>query len=116
MVKDLNETLFRESIFDLAKGDNATLLVKDNTIIEFWATWCPHCQRMIPIYEEISKIFPDIDCYRMEAEKYPDVAEQFGVESYPTFIFIKSYGEMEKYVGEMSVDTFSKMIGDVFTK
>ena len=98
MVKDLNETLFRESIFDLAKGDNATLLVKNNTIIEFWATWCPHCQRMIPIYEEISKIFPDTDCYRMEAEKYPDVAEPFGMESSPTVTFVISFGRVARVV------------------
>lgn len=116
MVKNLDDNLFREKIFDFKLGDDAKLLVKNNTIIEFWATWCTHCHMMIPIYEEISKLYPDIDCYRIEVERYPELAKLFEVESYPTFIFIKSYGEMEKHSGEILPDVFSDMIGRIFTK
>ena len=98
MVKDMDTSLFEEKILDLNQGQAARLLVKENTIIEFWVTWCPHCKAMKVPYEHISEMFPDIDCYRIEMEEYPNLANVFEVESFPTFVFINKNGDVEKWV------------------
>ena len=42
MIHDLNEELFKKKICDDDQGEDAPLLIKDHTIIEFWVTWCTH--------------------------------------------------------------------------
>ena len=108
MVQDLNERQFRDVIFDYKAGDNAPLLVKNNTIVEFWVTWCPHCQAMAPRYSRMSEKHPDVDCYRVEMEEHPAVAEVFEVESFPTFVFINKNGEMKKWVGELAYEEIGR--------
>lgn len=101
MVQDLNDALFREKIFDYEKGDDAPLLIKKDTILEFWVTWCPHCQAMIPRFEKLSEQEPDLYCCRVEMEQHPELAKLFEVDGFPTFIFINTDGKMQKWVGEL---------------
>lgn len=114
MVHDMDEKLFRAKIFDYEKGDDAPLLIKEPTIIEFWVTWCPHCQAMIPRYEKVSEMFPQVTCYRIEMEQHPELAKLFGVDSFPTFIFMSPDGKMEKWVGEVPVEELASMATKAF--
>lgn len=114
MVKELNEQLFRELIFDYKAGDDAPLLIKNNTIVEFYASWCPHCQAMMPRYEKVSTEFPDIQCTRVEIEQHPDIARVFEVESFPTFVFIGTDGKMEKWVGELQTEELASLVKKAF--
>ena len=114
MVENLNDSLFKEKIFDYQEGDNAPLHIKKNTIIEYWVTWCPHCQAMIPRYEKLSELFPQVDCYRVELEQFPELAKPFAVESFPTFIFISPDGNMQKWVGEVPLEQLEAMVKDNF--
>ncbi|MGL4293499.1 MAG: thioredoxin family protein [Bacteroidales bacterium] len=116
MVHDLNEKLFQQKIFDYEKGDNAPLLIKNNTILEFWVTWCPHCHAMIPRFEKVSEMYPSVDCYRVEMEQHPDLANIFDVENFPTFIFMSTDGKMEKWVGELPVEELSELVTKAFGK
>lgn len=114
MVQDLNERLFKETIFDYKAGENAPLLLKNNAIIEFWVTWCPHCQAMIPRYNRISEKYANIACYRVEMEQHPSIAELFNIESFPTFIFINTNGQMKKWVGELTYDDLAELVKEAF--
>lgn len=114
MVQDLDEVLFRKEIFDYEKGDDAPLLIKKPTVIEFWATWCPHCQAMIPRYEKVSEMYPDISCKRVEMEQHPNIADQFNIESFPSFVFIAEDGKMKKWVGEVPTDELADLVKEAF--
>ena len=116
MVHDWNEDLFREKIFDYTLGDDAPLLIKKNTVLEFWVTWCPHCHAMMPRYEDVSGRFPDVDCFRVEMEQHRDLAALFEVENFPTFIFIRKDGVMKKWEGEMSESELSDLIIRAFSE
>ncbi|MGL5682692.1 MAG: thioredoxin family protein [Marinifilaceae bacterium] len=112
MVHNLDEALFKEKIFNYDMGDKAPLLIKNNTIIEFWVTWCPHCQAMAPRYEKVSGTLKQVDCYRIELEQHPALAELFGVSGFPTFIFITPQGDMNKWVGELPEEGLIEMAQD----
>ncbi len=114
MVHDLDENLFKKKIFDFSEGDNAPLLTKNDTIIEFWVTWCPHCQAMMPRYEKVSKEFPSVDCYRVEMEQNPSVADVFNIEAFPAFVFITPQGKMKKWVGELPAEELAQMVKEAF--
>ncbi len=109
MVHSLDEKSFKAKIFDYSKGEQAPLLIKNKTVIEFWVTWCPHCQAMIPRYERFSDNMEDIDCYRVEMEQHPDIADIFGVEGFPTFVFINTDGKMSKWEGEVPEDQLEEL-------
>lgn len=72
------------------------------TLIEFYATWCPHCQRMMPYVAEIKEILQGkADVHQLDVDKNGDLCDREGVESYPTFIIYKDGKEMWRESGEM---------------
>ena len=80
-------------------------------VIKAFATWCPHCAVMKPIFEALEKelgqkyLFAEFD-----VDKYPELTEQFNVSSLPTFIFIKNKIETGRTMGEMTPEDLKKNI------
>lgn len=72
------------------------------TLVEFFASWCPHCQRMMPLVAEIKKTLSGrADVLQFDVDKNPELTEAERVESYPTFIIYKNGKEMWRQAGEM---------------
>ena len=56
-------------------------------LVEFYASWCPHCQKMMPIVAEIKKLLADtLKVEQFDIDEYQDLASEAGAESIPTFI------------------------------
>lgn len=74
-------------------------------IVKAFATWCPHCIRMKPIYEQLSNeldgsyIFSELD-----VDQSPEFAALLNVETMPTFIFINNQEEVGRAIGEMPLE------------
>lgn len=72
------------------------------TLIEFYASWCPHCQRMMPVVAQIKeKLGNKVAVTQFDVDKYPELTDAEGVESYPTFIVYKDGKEVWREAGEM---------------
>lgn len=72
------------------------------TLVEFYASWCPHCQRMMPLVAEIKQTLAGrADVLQFDVDKYPELTDAERVESYPTFIIYKNGKEMWRESGEM---------------
>ncbi len=61
---------------------------KEKAFVLFYATWCPHSQHFLPIFEEYSKTNPK-ECLSVIVDEEPDVAEEYDIEYYPTVIMFK---------------------------
>ena len=74
-------------------------------LVEFYASWRPHCQRMMPVVEQI-KILLDgsADVYQFEIDENRELADAQKVESIPTFIVYKDGKEMWRRSGEIDAD------------
>ena len=74
-------------------------------LVEFYASWCPHCQRMMPVVEQI-KILLDgsADVYQFEIDENRELADAQKVESITTFIVYKDGKEMWRRSGEIDAD------------
>ena len=71
-------------------------------LVEFFASWCPHCQRMMPIVEEVKeKLGSRASVYQFDIDKYQTLTEENDIESYPTFIIYKNGKEVWRQSGEM---------------
>lgn len=71
-------------------------------MVEFFATWCPHCQRMMPVVEQIKELLDGrADVYQFDIDKNQETADSLDVESLPTFIVYRDGKEVWRQSGEM---------------
>ena len=81
---------------------NELLNTKGVVLIEMYASWCPHCQRMMPIVAAVKEKLGDrAKVYQFDIDKYQSMADQLGVEGVPTFILYKNDEEVWRGSGEM---------------
>ena len=74
-------------------------------LVEFYASWCPHCQRMMPIVEQVKQLLGDsAPVYQFDIDENQSLASETGVESIPTFIIYKNGSEVWRQSGEIEGD------------
>ena len=79
-------------------------LIKSSEVVmvEFFASWCPHCQRMMPIVAQIKELLAgEVNIYQFDIDKNSQLASSEGAESVPTFIIYKNGKEQWRESGEM---------------
>lgn len=60
-------------------------------LVEFFATWCPHCQKMQPVVEELASMEGAKGAvFQIDVDKMPQLANMFANGSVPTFIVFES--------------------------
>lgn len=80
----------------------ATIDQKGVVLVEFFATWCGHCQRMAPIVEQVKELMAGkADVVQIDIDKYQDAASEAGVDATPTFILFKDGKEIWRHAGEI---------------
>lgn len=66
---------------------------KQPVLVVFFATWCPKCNMMLPLVDEIENDFAkDLKVVRIDTEKYEKLTKECGIEIVPTFLLF-SHGE-----------------------
>lgn len=73
-----------------------------NVVLEFFATWCPHCKKMQPIVEEMAENRSDVVFAQVDVDKNEELSEAYSIEGTPTFYFVKNGDPVLQDVGEMS--------------
>ena len=71
-------------------------------VVEFFATWCPHCQRMMPVVEQIRELIGDkAHIAQLDIDQNQEAAGEADVQSVPAFIIYKNGREFWRQSGEM---------------
>ena len=71
-------------------------------LVEFFASWCPHCQRMMPIVEQIKELLAgQVNVYQFDIDEYSELATENGADSVPTFIVYRDGKEVWRESGEI---------------
>ncbi|KDP23408.1 hypothetical protein JCGZ_23241 [Jatropha curcas] len=98
---------------------NFNQVVLDETkdvLVEFYAPWCGHCKQLALTYENVATAFKleeGVVIANLDADRYRDLAEKYGVNSYPTLKFFpKSNKGGEDYGGGRDLDDFVTFIND----
>lgn len=60
----------------------------------FYASWCPHSQRFLPIFKEYAKSNPD-QCLTVMIDFKEDLCEKYGIDYYPTVLMFQK-GKVHK--------------------
>ncbi|MDE6008934.1 MAG: thioredoxin family protein [Muribaculaceae bacterium] len=71
-------------------------------LIEFYATWCSHCQAMMPVVEQIKEMLKGVvDIYQLDIDKNQKLADTEEISATPTFIIYKDGKQVWRESGEM---------------
>jgi len=79
--------------FDVVKNSDKKVL------LDFYADWCGPCRMVSPIVDEISEENPDILVGKINVDKEPELAMEFGVSSIPMLVVMKNGEIIEQSVG-----------------
>lgn len=85
-------------------------------LVEFYASWCPHCQKMMPIVDELKELLGDrVPVFQYDVDKSGNAPTEAGVESIPTFLIYVNGKPVWRHSGEMTGDELLGKI-DSFAK
>jgi thioredoxin 1 len=80
----------------------------------FYVEWCGHCKQAKPIFNPMvgtTKINnKPVEIVMVNADNDPQLAQQFGVNGFPTFILTNSKGQNIKYDGQRSESAFKSFL------
>lgn len=80
-------------------------------LVEFYATWCPHCQKMMPIVADIKTLLADnLKVLQYDVDKNEDLANEMKVQSLPTFLLYSDGKEVMRETGEMPAEVLLQKI------
>lgn len=74
-------------------------MVNHKSVLYFTATWCPPCKAIAPVYEELSKKYPDVAFGKVDVDENSDAALDFEVKAVPTFVLFDGEDMKEKFSG-----------------
>jgi len=81
--------------FDAALQEDGNRLV----CVNFSATWCPPCQRMVPVYAALALEYPDVLFLKVDVDANPATKEACGITSMPTYQFYKKGVKVSEFAG-----------------
>jgi thiol-disulfide isomerase/thioredoxin len=67
---------------------------KEKAFVLFYATWCPHSQAFLPIFEDYAKTNPN-ECISIIIDDKPELCDKYSIDYYPTVLVFKK-GEVCK--------------------
>ena len=80
-------------------------------IVDFFATWCGPCQKVLPIIEELSAEYEGrVIIGKCDVDGNNDIVAQYRVRNIPTVLFIKNGELLDKLVGANPKSAFVEKI------
>lgn len=72
------------------------------TLVEFYATWCPHCKKMASIVEQVKELLEgQAAVVQLDIDLNQEAADSVDVSGVPTFILYSDGEEIWRHSGEI---------------
>ena len=83
-------------------------------LVEFYASWCPHCQRMTPIVDQVkSQLQNRVPLYQYDIDKNEAESTEADIQSVPTFIIYSNGVEKWRQSGEIESKDLLKKVEQI---
>lgn len=92
--------------------DKAQLTATDKpVVVDFGATWCGPCQKFKPNFAAVAKKYADkANFVYVDVDKWQDLAAEFGAQSIPTVVIVKTDGKKVTKTGYMTEEEFAAFV------
>ena len=99
-VNPITREYFLEHIFDYRKGGEFVSKSDKPVVIDFWATWCGPCMKLLPFMEQLAEKYKDqVIFLKVDADKEKELCSMYNVNALPTLFFIPVGGKPIVEVG-----------------
>ena len=72
--------------------------IAEPLVVEFGASWCPHCQGAQPLIADAFAIHPEIRHIKIEDGPGRRLGRSFRVKLWPTLVFMRQGAELARLV------------------
>ena len=82
-------------------------------LVEFYANWCPHCQRMRPILDDIEKKSGEklkVERFDIDAPENEYLLNYYKIQSIPTMLLFHDGDQVWRQSGEMREEQLEKVL------
>ena len=90
--------------------ENEVLNSDKTVLLDFWASWCAPCRRVVPIVEEIADERRDIKVGKINVDEEPELANKFSIMSIPTLVVIKNGKIVQQVSGSRPKNAILEML------
>jgi thioredoxin 1 len=102
-IKTLTSAILLDTIIEKA---GSSLLAFD-----LYADWCMPCRILSPTLEKIAQSnLSKVTFYRINIDKFPQIARDFGVSGIPLVVFMKNKKVVQQFVGVQPEDEYVRAI------
>ena len=87
------------------------------TLIVLFAHWCPKCNMMMPVVDEIEEVYKEqLEVVRIDIEKETEIAKDYSIQIVPTFVIMKQGNEVMRMAGIIGEEILKMRIETVIGK
>lgn len=77
-------------IYDYKAGTDFKLKGNKPVVIDFWASWCGPCMKLLPTMEKLAEKYKDqVIFYKVNADREKELGARFNVTALPTMLLVK---------------------------
>lgn len=93
-LNEITGVYFRENIHDYKKGTDFIFKGDKPVVIDFWASWCGPCKKLLPVMEQYAAKYKDqVIFLKVNADKEKELCNMFHINALPTLFFLPVNGK-----------------------
>lgn len=99
-----------QEVLNESDFDAKVLGSSGRVLVEVFATWCPHCQRMQPILDDVAtQTAATCHVYQVDVDESPDLAAEYAPNGFPTYVLFEDGSKMRTLTGEQTEATLLEL-------
>ena len=79
-------------------------------LVDFWASWCGPCRRLLPVIDEIAEEAEGFKVGKINVDEQGDLAQKYGIMSIPTLMVFKNGEVVNQTLGVQSKEDILAML------
>ena len=88
-------------------NENFKELIKEKTLVDFFANWCGPCKMIAP---ELERAESNVKVVKVDVDEFEDLAKEYGVMSIPTLILFNEGKEIKRNIGFIDKERIEKFV------